>query len=338
MHHTLMPSGPRADPLTQFGLAQNAHAATHVFPSYQEHLAPTTSKRQAHDLQLFCHYIAEHGIVLDHHELLTTPAAWAGITSGVVAGFVRWMKDTGFAIGSINVRLSTVKTYLTLAFQAGYLREDEIAKLVLIKGYTYKQGKKVDTHRPVTRKGAKKAEALSLTTEQVAVLKAHPDTPQGRRDTVLMCLLLDHGLRCGEIADLLITTIDLSAATMTFHREKIVTDQTHTLTPDTMRALQRYLEVCHPEHALLLGSDRHGKLVGTMSRRAITKRVKTLGERMLGISHLSAHDCRHTWVNSAIRGGTDLGSLQDAGGWSSPAMPLRYAEHAQIANAGVRLG
>ena len=28
---------------------------------------------------------------------------------------------------------------------------------------------------------------------------------------------------------------------------------------------------------------------------------------------------------------------QDAGGWSSPAMPLRYVEAAKIANEGVRL-
>ncbi len=29
--------------------------------------------------------------------------------------------------------------------------------------------------------------------------------------------------------------------------------------------------------------------------------------------------------------------LQDAGGWNSPAMPLRYVEKAKIANQGVRL-
>jgi hypothetical protein len=39
----------------------------------------------------------------------------------------------------------------------------------------------------------------------------------------------------------------------------------------------------------------------------------------------------------AIRNGTDVKSLQDAGGWSSPAMPVRYAESAAIANQGVKL-
>ncbi|MBC8492724.1 MAG: site-specific integrase, partial [Chloroflexi bacterium] len=52
----------------------------------------------------------------------------------------------------------------------------------------------------------------------------------------------------------------------------------------------------------------------------------------------SAHDCRHYWATQAARSGTPIDRLQDAGGWSSPAMPLRYVEAAKIANEGVRLG
>jgi len=52
---------------------------------------------------------------------------------------------------------------------------------------------------------------------------------------------------------------------------------------------------------------------------------------------LSAHDCRHTWATLATRSGTPLDRLQDAGGWASPTMPLRYIEVAKIANQGVRL-
>lgn len=61
-----------------------------------------------------------------------------------------------------------------------------------------------------------------------------------------------------------------------------------------------------------------------------------LGEK-IGIDNLSAHDCRHYWAGSAVKGGTDIKSLQEAGGWASPAMPLRYVEAASIANNGVKL-
>ena len=74
-----------------------------------------------------------------------------------------------------------------------------------------------------------------------------------------------------------------------------------------------------------------------MTARAVTARVRLLGER-LGIAGLSAHDCRHYWATSAARHGTDPFVLQEAGGWSSLAMPRRYVEENEIANEGVRLG
>jgi len=57
----------------------------------------------------------------------------------------------------------------------------------------------------------------------------------------------------------------------------------------------------------------------------------------VGLAKLSPHDCRHAWATFATRAGTPTKALQDAGGWSSPAMPLRYAESAEIANDGVKL-
>ncbi len=73
-----------------------------------------------------------------------------------------------------------------------------------------------------------------------------------------------------------------------------------------------------------------------MTERAVTGRVRLLGER-LGISGLSAHDCRHYWATSAARNGTDAFALQEAGGWSSLAMPRRYIDDNEIANEGVKL-
>jgi hypothetical protein len=39
----------------------------------------------------------------------------------------------------------------------------------------------------------------------------------------------------------------------------------------------------------------------------------------------------------AVEGGTGIKALQDAGGWKSPAMPLRYAKSKEVANEGVIL-
>jgi integrase len=73
-----------------------------------------------------------------------------------------------------------------------------------------------------------------------------------------------------------------------------------------------------------------------VNTRSINERVDQLGEA-IGIKGLSPHDCRHYYATDAIRNGTDIKSLQDASGWNSPAMSLRYAESAKVANSGVKL-
>ena len=55
------------------------------------------------------------------------------------------------------------------------------------------------------------------------------------------------------------------------------------------------------------------------------------------LNKLSAHDGRHQWTTDAIRAGTPLTAVQQAGGWKSPFMVHRYAEAAEIANEDVKL-
>jgi integrase len=153
-----------------------------------------------------------------------------------------------------------------------------------------------------------------------------------------MCLLLDHGLRCGEIAALTLACVNLGDETLKFYREKVDIEQTHELTKDTRVALRKYLADVQllPNNSLLQGSRKGGKLQGRMGERAITARMCELGER-IGVHGLSAHDGRHAWATFAIKAGTDVKALQDAGGWKPTSMPLRYAASGKIANAGVKL-
>jgi integrase len=135
---------------------------------------------------------------------------------------------------------------------------------------------------------------------------------------------------------------DVFTATFTFDRPKVNKVQTHRLTSDSLIILRRYLaerRTIDPTDRgpLLCSSRKDGQLIDVgMSERAINKRVGALG-RALGIAHLSPHDCRHYWATMAVRAGTDIKSLQDAGGWASPYMPLRYAQSAEIVNQGVKL-
>ena len=341
----LIPIPDQPPALAAVGQAANRAAARHIFDDYRARRSENTLRRQDADIDLFATYLADVGVAADSDELAVNPAVWRGMTWGLVAGFVQWQLQQGYAATSVNIRLSTIKTYAKLAFQAGALEPEEFALIRAVSGYSRKERKRVDEKRAdagilTRRTGAKKAEAVRITPEQAHALKTgQPDTPQGRRDAVLMCLLLDHGLRCGEVALLEVAHVDLKAGELRFYRPKVDKEQTHRLTQSTHRALQAYFDCGDAPEAgkLLRGSRKSGKLTSAgMSERAITNRVRVLGEAV-EILGLSAHDCRHFWATQAARKGTDPFALQEAGGWNSLAMPRRYVEAAQIANENVKL-
>ena len=185
--------------------------------------------------------------------------AWRGVTWGLVEGFRNWMVAQGDAVGSINVRLSTVKAYAKLATKAGALSAEEHAMIRTVAGYARKESKRIDERRESTRRGEKKAAAVHIDKKQARKLKEQPDTPQGRRDALLMCLLLDHGLRVGEVARLQVSDFDLKAGEMRFYRPKVDKEQTHKLSADTLRALHAWFDSGDaPEAGPLLPGSRKG--------------------------------------------------------------------------------
>ena len=346
--------GTLATPLAQAGGAANEAAARSAFADYRSRKADNTLRRQDTDLDLFAQYLAQAtgGQAPTPAMLALNPYAWRCVTWGLVGGFVRWLLWQGYAVNTINVRLSTIKTYAKLATQAGALSTQELAMIRTVSGYSRTEGKRVDERREAmevptrfcgyqangTPLAQKKAEPVSISTVQADALRAQPHTPQGRRDALIMHLLLDLGLRAGEVAGLEMRDVNLQTGELHFYRPKVDKVQTHRLPTGALRVVRTYIaQDALPQGPLLRASRKGGELTKAgMTTRAITARVRTLGEQ-LGVHGLSAHDCRHYWATQAARNGTPIDRLQEAGGWSSPAMPLRYVQAARIANEGVKL-
>lgn len=321
------------------GQAANEAAAGSTFGRYQDKKADNTLRAQRAALGLFALYLADVGVRVEAGRLAQEPDAWQGMTWGLVDGFVLWMIREGYSMATVNQRLSVVKTYARQAARAGALSAAELTLIKTVEGYSREEGRRVDDHRPTTRRSPKKAQAVGLLPAQVKTLKQQPDTPQGRRDRVLVCLLADHGLRVGEAARLRVEDLDLAEGRMTFYRPKVGLTQNHELSEDAKRALRRYIEAgdAPTTGPLLRASAGAGRLTHAgVSERNLSERVRVLGEQ-IGIEGLSAHDLRHAWATQAARNGTPIDRLQQAGGWSSPSMPLRYIEATEIANRGVLL-
>ena len=326
--------------LEDLGRAANEAAALHTFQEYKSRIADHTLRRQKADLELFRYFIFD-SFDIDAGDMFNNPEAWRGITWGLVEAFVKWQLSFGYAVSSVNIRLSSVKTYATLAMKTGNLDQESYIRIKAVKSYTHKEQVRIDQKREITRVGSKKDSPVFISRMQARALKSRPDTPQGRRDAVLICLLLDHGLRVGEVTILTVEMFDLSTGQFRFHRPKVDKVQIHRIMPDTLAALSRYQQLgdMFPSGPLLRSSKKNGELGKPgMSDRAITRRVNTLGKVIdPPIYGLSAHDCRHYWATNAARAGTDPFALQQAGGWSSLAMPRRYVDDNEIANEGLLL-
>lgn len=226
------------DLMQQAGQAANQQAVRVAFADHTARKANNTIRRKIADLILFETFL--NSVNVPASGLYDNPEAWHGVTWGIVKAFAAWQLKQGYAVTSVNGRLSTVRTFAKLAAQAGTITAEESILIASVRGYDSKEARHIDAARRRdglnTRAGAKKSEAVTIPQDVAEALKAQPTTPQGKRDGLLMCLLLEHGFRVGEIAILTRQAFDMKAGTLTLHRPKVNKTQTHTLTPATRKA------------------------------------------------------------------------------------------------------
>lgn len=335
----------RLGSLSEFGRAANRAAESAIFKLYQDRRPINTQRCQRAALAVFAQFLQTCGL-MTAGDLYDDPTAWAGITWGLVQAFQKWLLQNSYSVKTVNDRVSAVKVYMTLANQAGVIPDGEILRLQTLKGYTRKEAMDTDIRRTkegiATRIGVKKSAATQITEEQARDLcQVRNESPQARRDALIMCLLLDHGMRVSEVADLQIENIDRTAKQVTFYRRKTGKTSRHNLRGRCWQIMSEYLlkDNRAADGPLVLASSKTSALIQKgMSTRAIAKRVTQLGQ-YVGIENLSPHDCRH---NGATLAGNDpsvsLAGLMAWGGWDSASSAMRYIDHRQADNDGVHLG
>ena len=97
------------------------------FADYRSRRAQNTLRPQDAELANFGAHIGADALGAD-------PGAWQGVTWGMVDGFVKHMLVNGYAVGSVNNHLSTVKTYAKLAAKAGAITPQELAMIRMVLG------------------------------------------------------------------------------------------------------------------------------------------------------------------------------------------------------------
>ncbi|MCB0075309.1 MAG: hypothetical protein KDE20_27825, partial [Caldilineaceae bacterium] len=119
--HTGYGAELRQPRLALAGQVANEYAAAAVFVDYTSRKSLNTLRAQQSDLTTFAEFLMDAGAVnanFDAALLQEQPHVWRGVTWGLVDAFVKWMLNQGYAIGTINRKLSTTKVYAKLATKA----------------------------------------------------------------------------------------------------------------------------------------------------------------------------------------------------------------------------
>lgn len=306
-----------------------------------------TLRRYASDLQTFVTFLSETGFVEPQHmegmlmQLLTSLQGWSSVTAAVVHNYRDWLVwETQLALSTVNVKLYTVRTFCGMAMEAGVLEPDELARIRAVQGYEGKEARNLEERRGERRSGHKKGAPTHIGADQVQeLLSLRSATNAGRRNRAIMCLLLHHGFRVGEVAMLTIGNLSMKKEQVTVFRQKVDKVQTHNLSTTTVAALRDWLsarQVFAPDVPLFVRIHRGGRIsIGEkpITERGIRSVVGKLGES-IGLGRLSPHDCRHYWATYWSEK-VDLFTLKTAGGWASISTVDRYVSSGEIANEGM---
>lgn len=157
-----------------------------------------------------------------------------------------------------------------------------------------------------------------------ALIAACENTPTGIRNKAIVLMLLDTGLRVGELARLTLDNVQMNTGKVyvePWGSGKKTKSRHVYLGRASIRALYRY-KLNRGEEGELLFLTRHEK---PMNRNSIRHMLYTLGDRA-GVINVYPHRLRHTFAIQYLRNGGDVFTLQRLLGHSTLEMVRRYLQ------------
>lgn len=257
--------------------------------------------------------------------------AWCGrqevaadLSRATVAGFVTVLLDAGAAPATARTRQLAVRRFSAWLVEEGELDADPLLGV---------KAPKLD----VTV-----VEPLSDDDLRLLLKACAGAEMRDRRDEAIVRLMLETGMRAGEVVGLDVDDLDLAAGTAVVRRGKGGKGRMVPFGPQTARSLDRY-QRARRTHRLAKGSalwlgDR-GK---AFTYDALHKTLRMRAGRA-GIDGFHPHRLRHTAAHRWLAAGGSEGGLMAVAGWTRPDMLMRYtaaqasaraAEEARALNLG----
>jgi site-specific recombinase XerD len=153
-----------------------------------------------------------------------------------------------------------------------------------------------------------------------AVLKGNEF--QVRRDAAILWLLLDSGMRRGDLSELLVEHVDMKRQHISIVRSKGGKARIIAFGDSAGRALDRYLRarVRHPAAGL---PDLWLGQRGRLGAKGVYGAIKHVA-KLAGVEDVHPHTLRHTFADAWLEAGGQEGDLMELAGWSNRKMLDRY--------------
>jgi site-specific recombinase XerD len=163
----------------------------------------------------------------------------------------------------------------------------------------------------------------ALTPEEVTHLLhcCSGKTPLDVRNTALVSVLLDSGLRVSELAALTIDDINMNTGSIVVRHGKGGKQRVVHIGAKAQKALWKYITIYRRSESKSLFINKAGEPLDVVGIKILVKR---LGDR--ASVTVSPHKLRHTFAISFLRAGGDVFSLQYLLGHSTLQMTQRYLQ------------
>jgi site-specific recombinase XerD len=287
-----------------------------LLPSWElslraERKSPQTLKSYGDGVRAFIRWCENH-----HH----SPA----LDRELVKGFVADLLDAGAEPATARARQLAVRRISAWLTEEGEIDDDPLLGL---------KAPKLD---------AKVTDSLTDDELRRLIKACGGKEFRDRRDEAIVRMLLETGMRAGELLGLTVEDVDLIRGLVTVRRGKGGAGRIVPLGPQTARAIDRYQRMRRTHRladtAPLWLGDRGKSLEYYGLRRTMQYRAE-----LADINNFHPHKTRHTAASRWLAAGGSEGGLMAVAGWSTRDMIDRYtkstaAERAAAEARGLNLG
>lgn len=246
--------------------------------------------------------------------------------AGGVRKFIAWCDEAG---RSCTLDRATVQAFIVALLDAGHEASTATSRQLAVRRFSawLAEEGEIDRDDLIGIKPPKLDQKViePLTEDQLKALVAACAGKefQDRRDEAIVRLMIEAGLRAGEVVAMGPSDLNLIAGSAIIRRGKGGKGRAVPIGPATVRALDRYVRARRTHRradtdALWLGE--YGKTFGYEGlHKALAARA-----RQAGIVGFHPHLLRHTAAHRWLAAGGSEGGLMAVAGWTRPDMLQRY--------------